>query len=173
MTIMKCGMVIIGVAVTMILAAFMVTLVTVSPPTNPVIAQGPPRIVINLTGSEEVPPVQTEATGVAEFIPQGEDSIAYAVNATDIEGVTAGHIHYGVEGDNGPIVVTLFKYDTPMNEVSESGTITADKLEGPLAGKPLSELAIAGANGTLYVNIHTEENPNGAIRGQGGNPSNM
>lgn len=53
-----------------------------------------------------------------------------------------------------------------MNEVSENGTITADKLEGPLAGKQLSDLITAGANGTLYINVHTEGNPNGEIRGQ-------
>ena len=133
-------------------------------------AQEPPTITINLTGSEEVPPVQTEATGVAEIIPLGMDSIAYSVNATNIEGVTAGHIHLGAKGENGPIVVTLFKYDTPMNEVSENGTITADKLEGPMAGKQIFDLATAGANGTLYVNVHTEQNPNGEIRGQGGSP---
>ena len=138
--------------------------------TGLVFAQGPPTITINLTGSEEVPPVQTEATGVAEFIPLGMDSIAYSVNATNIEGVTAGHIHLGAKGENGPIVVTLFKYDTPMNEVSENGTITADKLEGPMAGKQISDLATGGANGTLYVNVHTEQNPNGEIRGQGGSP---
>jgi CHRD domain len=134
-------------------------------------AQGPPTIVVNLTGSEEVPPVQTEATGIAEFIPMGMDSVDYSVNATNIQGVTAGHIHLGAKGENGPVVVTLFKYDTPMNEVSENGTITADKLEGPLAGKQISDLATAGGNGSLYVNIHTEQNPNGEIRGQGGNPT--
>jgi len=83
---------------------------------------------MNLSGSEEVPPIQTEATGVAEFTP-GEDSVAYSINATNIEGVTAGHIHLGKQGENGPVVVTLFKYDSPMNEVSESGTFTVDKLE--------------------------------------------
>jgi CHRD domain len=134
-------------------------------------AQGPPTIVVNLTGNEEVPPVQTEATGIAEFIPMGMDSVDYSVNATNIQGVTAGHIHLGAKGENGPVVVTLFKYDTPMNEVSENGTITADKLEGPLVGKQISDLATAGGNGTLYVNIHTEQNPNGEIRGQGGNPT--
>jgi hypothetical protein len=142
-----------------------VVVATTAVSTNSVYAQEPQKIVVNLSGSEEVPPVQTEATGVAEFIP-GEDSVAYSVNATNIQGVTAGHIHLGKRGENGPIVVTLFKYDSPMNEVSETGTITADKLEGPLAGKQLSDLGAAGANGTLYVNIHTEQNPNGEIRGQ-------
>jgi hypothetical protein len=96
----------------------------------------------------------------------GTDSVMYNVNVTNIEGVTVGHIHSGQRGENGPIVVTLFKYDSPMNEVSESGSITADKLEGPMAGKQLSDLATAMGNGSTYVNIHTEQNPNGEIRGQ-------
>jgi hypothetical protein len=37
------------------------------------------------------------------------------------------------------------------NEVSESSKITADKLEGPLKGKQVSDLAFAGANGSLYM----------------------
>jgi hypothetical protein len=133
--------------------------------TNSVFAQGPSKVVMNLSGSEEVPPVQTKATGVVEFI-LGEDSFAYSVNATNIDGATAGHIHLGKRNENGPIVVTLFKYDSPMNELSENGTFTADKLEGPLAGKQLSDLASAAADAMLYVNIHTEQNPNGEIRGQ-------
>ena len=155
----------IAIVVTIAITAGVVVVATTAVSTNSVYAQGPQKIVMNLSGSEEVPPVQTVATGVAEFIP-GEDSVAYSVNATNIQGVTAGHIHLGNRGENGPIVVTLFKYDSPMNEVSETGTITADKLEGPLAGKQLSDLGAAGTNGTLYVNIHTEQNPNGEIRGQ-------
>ena len=139
--------------------------------TSLVSAQEPMTVTLNLTGGEEVPPVQTEATGVAEFIVGGTDSIPYTINATNIEGATAGHVHLGAKGENGPVVVTLFKYDTPMDRVSENGTITADKLEGPMAGKQISDLSAAGANGTLYVNIHTEKNPNGEIRGQGQNPT--
>jgi hypothetical protein len=67
-------------------------------------------------------------------------------------------------------VFTLFKYDTPMDQILETGTITPDKLEGPMAGKQLSDLATAGVNDKLYVNIHTEQNPNGEIRGQIGSP---
>jgi CHRD domain len=160
-----------GVTIATMVVIFAALMLSPNGLTSLVFAQGPPTITINLTGSEEVPPVQTEATGVAEFIPVGMDSIVYSVNATNIEGVTAGHIHLGAIGENGPIVVTLFKYDTPMNEVSENGTITADKLEGPMAGKQISDLATAGANGTLYVNVHTEQNSNGEIRGQGGNPT--
>ena len=95
---------------------------------------------------------------------------AYSVNATNIQGATAGHIHLGAKGENGPVVYTLFKYDKPINEVSETGTITGDKFEGPMAGKQMSDLATEGVKGMLYVNIHTEQNPNGEIRGQIGSP---
>jgi hypothetical protein len=156
-----------------VILATLTTTATTSGLTNWVLAQGAPTFVIDLSGSEEVPPVQTDATGVAEITPMGPDSIAYSVNASNIEGVTAGHVHLGKQGENGPVVVTLFNYDSPMNGVSENGTITADKLEGPMAGMQISDLAAAGANGTLYVNIHTEQNPDGEIRGQGGPPTNQ
>ena len=124
------------------------------------------KFMTQLSSQEEVPPTDSQATGSAEFTPMGTDSVMYNVNATNIEGVTAGHIHSGQQGENVPIVVTLFNYDSPMNQVSESGSITADKLEGPMAGKQLSDLATAMNNGSTYVNIHTEQNPNGEIRGQ-------
>jgi CHRD domain len=135
--------------------------------TNMVFAQGAAKFGFNLTGSEEVPPVQTNATGLAEISPYtiAGDSITYTVNATNINDATAGHIHFGNPGENGPIVFTMFTYDPPRDEVLETGTITADKLEGPMSGKQVSDLAFAGANGSLYMNIHTVENPNGEIRG--------
>jgi hypothetical protein len=121
--------------------------------------------VATLSGQEEVPPTNSQATGMAEFTVTGENA-EYSVNASNIQGVTAGHIHSGGQRENGPIVVTLFKNDSPTNEVSETGSITADKLEGPMAGKQLTDLVNAMSNGETYVNIHTEQNPNGEIRGQ-------
>ena len=132
--------------------------------TNSVVAQEQ-KFVATLSGQEEVPPTNSQATGMAEFIVTGENA-EYSVNASNIQGVTAGHIHSGGQGENGPIVVTLFKNDSPTNEVSETGSITVDKLEGPMAGKQLTDLVTAMRNGEIYVNIHTEQNPNGEIRGQ-------
>jgi hypothetical protein len=135
--------------------------------TDYVFAQGQAKFGFNLTGSEEVPPVETNATGMAEISAYtvAGDSITYNVNVTNIKDVIAGHIHFGKPGENGPIVFTMFKYDPPRNEVIETGTITADKLEGPMKGKQVSDLGLAGANGSLYMNIHTVGNPNGEIRG--------
>jgi hypothetical protein len=132
--------------------------------TNSLVAQEQ-KFVATLSGQEEVPPTNSQATGMAEFTVTGENA-EYSVNASNIQDVTAGHIHSGKQGENGPIVVTLFKNDSPTNEVSETGSITADKLEGPMAGKQLTDLVTAMNNGDTYVNIHTEQNPNGEIRGQ-------
>ncbi len=156
----------IAAAVAAVLSTLMITAATHGL-TDLAFAQGGAKFGFNLTGSEEVPPVQTNATGMAEISAYtvAGDSITYSVNAMNIQGVTAGHIHLGKPGENGPIVFTMFKYDPPMNEVSETGTITADKLEGPMAGKRVFDVALAGSNGSLYMNIHTVENPNGEIRG--------
>ena len=128
------------------------------------------RFITELTGFEEVPPVNdTSAIGVAEF-KLGQDNIMYTLNVTDIENVTAAHIHGGQVGENGPIVVTLFKEDAPTvamtTGVLSEGNITATNLEGPMAGKLLSNLTSAMRNEQTYVNVHTQQNPNGEIRGQ-------
>jgi CHRD domain len=158
-----------GIAAAMAAAVLVTLMITAATYglTNMVFAQGAAKFGFNLTGSEEVPPVQTDATGLAEISSYtiAGDSITYTVNATNIQDVTAGHVHFGKPGENGPIVFTMFNYDPPRDEVLETGTITADKLEGPMEGKQVSDLAFAGANGSLYMNIHTVENPNGEIRG--------
>ncbi|MDQ4013524.1 MAG: CHRD domain-containing protein, partial [Thermoproteota archaeon] len=111
----------------------------------------------NLTGQQEVPPVDTQATGEAIFVvdmPKNE-TIDYFLNATGIQGATQGHIHSGVQGENGPVVVTLFSFDSPQNAISQNGTFAANNLEGPMAGKQLTDLITAMKNGSTYANFHT------------------
>ena len=128
--------------------------------------------VATLSGDKEVPPVQTQATGTAGFSQPHLNNMTYGVQVNNIEGVTAAHIHQGKEGQNGPIIVTLFKADNntgtgPVNGQLVGGTISNDMLEGPMAGKILEgDLVKAIQNGQAYVNVHTTENPDGAIRGQ-------
>jgi hypothetical protein len=122
----------------------------------------------NLTGQEEVPPVDTQATGHAILVPilPSNQTIQYFVNVTGIQGATQGHIHSGAQGENGPIVVTLFNFSSPQNTVFEKGNITASNLEGPFQGKTIPDLITAMKNGSTYVNVHTEQNPKGETRGQ-------
>lgn len=122
----------------------------------------------NLTGQEEVPPVDTQATAEVIFVPiaPANETIEYYLNSTNISGVTQGHIHSGEKGVNGPVVVTLFNYNNTQDGVSENGTISSSNLEGPLQGKAVADLISAMKNSTTYVNFHTEQNPEGEIRGQ-------
>jgi hypothetical protein len=98
--------------------------------------------------------------------------MSYGIQLSDLEKVTAAHIHQGKEGENGPVIVTLFKADNDtgtgrINGQLVGGSITNDKLEGPLAGKAVEvDLIKAIQDGEAYVNVHTTDNPNGAIRGQ-------
>ena len=77
--------------------------------------------------------------------------------------------HQGKRGENGPIVVTLFKANTPAARVNchlVNGSISNDMLEGPLKGKTVIELGDLMQSGQAYVNVHTTKNPNGEMRGQ-------
>lgn len=105
--------------------------------------------VTNMTGQEEVPPVDTQAVGEAiltQDLPLNQ-TVHYFVNVTGIEGVSQGHIHSGAEGENGPIVVTLFNFDSPQNEVLQYSNFTASNLEGPMQGKTMQDLIAAMKNG--------------------------
>ena len=111
----------------------------------------------------------TAATGVASFTLEGEQSIKYDVNVTGMDKVTAAHIHNAPKGENGEVVVTLFKADSPTGQISGSlanGTITASNLEGQMQGSPFRDIIRALERGEAYVNVRTEKNPNGEIRGQ-------
>ena len=125
-----------------------------------------------LFGDMEVPPIETNATGLAEFrATLNEDKVAYSLNVTDIDQVTMAHIHQGKEGKNGPVVVTLirFKTLTPtglVNGLLAQGNITSANLEGPFAGKQLSDLLSAMHSMGVYVDVHTTQYPDGEIRGQ-------
>lgn len=123
----------------------------------------------NLTGQQEVPPVDTQATGEVIFVPELplNKTIDFYANATGLQGATQGHIHSGVEGENGPVVVTLFEFDSPQNNVTDQeGSITVNNLEGPMQGKTIPDLVAAMKNGSAYANFHTDQNPDGEIRGQ-------
>jgi hypothetical protein len=150
-----------------ILIAVTITMVSAITFSNHIVFAQKEKFNAKLSGQEEVPPVQTTASGMAWFKPM-LDKVWFKVNVTDMQGVTQAHIHIGKVGENGPVVVTLYKSDTPqpINGKLAYGNITANLLEGPMKGKQLSDLATTMSNGSTYVNVHTEKHPNGEIRGQ-------
>lgn len=130
--------------------------------------------VEQLRGKNEVPPVETPARGVAIFvINPDETEIRYRLLNSFLPNAVGAHIHLAPEGVNGPIVVTL--YSAPpgqgtMHGTLSSGFITADDLEGSLAGMPLSALLAAMRSGNAYVNVHTNDGIDPANTGPGDFP---
>ena len=150
-----------------VLIAATITMVSALTFSNNIVLAQNEKFNAKLSGQEEVPSVQTTASGMAWFKPM-QDKVWFKLNVTNMQGVTQAHIHTGKQDENGPPVVTLYKSDTPqpINGKLAYGNITANLLEGPMKGKQISDLATAMSNGSTYVNVHTEKYPNGEIRGQ-------
>ena len=127
------------------------------------------------TGGQQTPPVETEAQGAAFFaVNEAGDGIDYALAVQDIENVNLAHIHLAPVGEVGEVVAWLYPEDAQepdtisgeFDGMLATGTITADDLTGPLEGEPLETLLDAMFNRETYVNVHTEQNPEGEVRGQ-------
>jgi CHRD domain len=132
-----------------------------------------PDFDARLTGVSEVSPVQTNASGFADLDVEMEDGqqrvVDYHLYLNDIERVTQAHIHQGNSSENGPIIVPLFNASTtpagPVTGQLAEGQITPANFVGPLQGMQLDDLISLMQNGSAYVNVHTEQNPQGEIRG--------
>ena len=96
-----------------------------------------------------------DGSGKAEVsVAKNLDRICYDVhNIRGIGPITAAHIHEGATGVNGPPVITL----TKAPEGGFKGCVDAPEW--------LQDAMKANFSG-YYVNIHTTDYPNGAIRGQ-------
>lgn len=148
------------------------------------LAAGPQSVwTARLGGRNEVPPNDSKAHGAATFRivwgnsvgtdVSGRDSLAidgieYRVRVSNLNDLTAGHIHIGAEGVAGPDVVNLYPRTGPGRStgVIAQGTITAADLTGPLTGMTLWDLYALFVSGGAYVNLHTTAYPGGEIRGQ-------
>jgi hypothetical protein len=123
-----------------------------------------------LTGEAEGPTTDTIAGGVARFQLHEDQTIGfYSIELENIEDVIAAHIHLGQEGENGPIVLVLFRSQSPTGPVDgvlSGGDIISEDFEGPLEGETISDLIDVFEEGEAYVNILTQETPSGEIRGQ-------
>jgi hypothetical protein len=106
-----------------------------------------------LTGKQEVPgPGDRNGIGHAD-VKVFEAKVCYTLKVKRIAPATAAHIHRGVRGEAGPVVVTL----KPPTDGSSSGCVNV----GQALAKNLKEHP-----GRYYVNVHNRPFPDGAIRGQ-------
>jgi hypothetical protein len=111
-----------------------------------------------LKGTEEVPgPGVKDGTGTVLFDVTGTKG-CYDLKATMGEKPTKAHIHQGAPGASGPVVVDLM----PAFTAGESAFTAKSCVDLPadLATKLISDPS------AYYVNVHSENHPDGAMRGQ-------
>jgi hypothetical protein len=123
----------------------------------------PVSVRVSLSGMEELPPVQTAGSGVAEFVYDPETrTVKWVLTYSGLSGpATMVHFHGPAsQGTKGPVVIWLSKQGSPA--------------DSPLTGQTIltPEQAAQFAAGQLYVNVHTQANPGGEIRGQAILPKN-
>lgn len=141
-------------AVPFAIVLLMLGLVMVSP-----VRAAPMELTADLSGATEVPgPGDPDGAGGAflRIDPEAGTICPAFIGYADIGEPVAAHVHEGTEGVAGPPVVDLF--DTP----NADGFIETC-LEGLDAA--LLQDIVANPAG-YYVNVHTAEFPDGAIRGQ-------
>jgi hypothetical protein len=117
----------------------------------------PGAITVNLTGAEEAPgPGDEDATGTAVVYLRGDSNevcVDLAVQNTTLP-TSAAHIHRGAAGEAGPPVVPLTAPDA-TGLSSTCVTVEAELMQ-ELINDPQN----------FYVNVHTDDFPDGAVRGQ-------
>lgn len=133
------------------------------------------NFVAPLSGDQEVPPNDSQGTGVAKFkLSEDGTELSYKLIVANIDNVTQAHIHCGAEGVNGPVVAFLFGFvadGVTVNGVLAEGTITSviprpDSPACPGGVADFDDLLAKMRSGDAYVNVHTVELPPGEIRGQ-------
>jgi hypothetical protein len=102
-----------------------------------------------IDGTEEVPPTPVMNTGYASlFLNEAQTQVSYFIEYETFGNETAAHFHMAAPGSNGPVVFPL-------------------PLGSPKIGvwnvTPADVAALFAGN--IYVNIHNQDYPGGAIRG--------
>jgi hypothetical protein len=121
----------------------------------------PPFFAVLLGGNEVSPEGEANAgdpdgVGSATVLIDGT-TVCFGITVNNLDEPTAAHIHRGVAGVNGPIVVPF----TPPagGNPGASGDCVPEV-------DPEVVREIRANPGGFYVNVHTEQFPAGAVRGQ-------
>jgi len=112
---------------------------------------GSNAIKVNLTGTDEVPPLSVPGSGSGTIRVEDDGTVSGSITTKDVAG-TMAHIHRGAKGTNGPVIV-------PLDKNGDTYTVPAGRKLTPEQIKDLKA-------GNLYVNVHTAKNKGGEVRGQ-------
>ena len=119
--------------------------------------------------------MKTEAKGEATFVlAKDGGTIHYKLHVGKLGNATMAHIHQ-VGDDGSPSAVLAWLYPTTGESPSlrkgkftgtlAEGSLTAEKLAGPMKGKTLKDVFEMLEYGKAGVAVHTEQNPGGELWG--------
>jgi len=112
---------------------------------------------VPLTGAQQVPPVQTSASGSADLTYNPSTRVVtWSITYTGLSGpATMAHFHGPAEqGKNAGVVIWLSKQGSAADSpIKGETTLTPEQAQQFMAGD-------------WYVNVHTQAHPTGEIRGQ-------
>jgi hypothetical protein len=118
-----------------------------------IVAAAETTLTAQLSGDADT---DEDGTGTATVVLDPEAGTAcWEMTVENVDPITVSHIHEGAEGVDGGVVVDL---DVDGFEGSSEGCNDA--------ADPDTLQAIIDSPADFYVNVHTEELPGGAIRGQ-------
>ena len=108
----------------------------------------------SLNGASEVPPTQSKGTGSAQInADNANNQVSWRVEYSGLSGpATGAHIHCGAPAGGNAGVAVNFGSNL-ASPISGSGTMTPAQMADLQGGK-------------CYVNVHTDANKGGEIRGQ-------
>jgi hypothetical protein len=107
---------------------------------------------LTLSGSEEVPPSGSSASGTGSVVVAADCSVTANITVTGMT-ATASHIHQGAAGANGGVIVPFIK-------------TTDNTFIAPAGAKMTAEQCAAYKAGNTYVNVHSAAKPGGELRAQ-------
>lgn len=110
---------------------------------------------VALSGMNEVPAVNTTATGMALLRITADNKLYSKVTVTNMEAgdaLTAGHIHTGAAGTNGAVMLGI---------CASAADFGVTKVY-----TPTSAILTSIKTDALYVNVHSTNRPSGIVRGQ-------
>jgi CHRD domain len=110
------------------------------------------EVKVALSGSQEIPPVATSASGTGTITVNADRSAIGSVTITGMS-ATVAHIHEAPAGANGLIVIPLVRTADNQWSLPPGTRLTEPQYESFKSGK-------------LYFNIHSEAHRSGEIRGQ-------
>lgn len=126
-------------------------------------------------GEQEVPPVVTDTTSYLEItVDEGFTMMEYSLFVYDGVLIDRAHLHCGEAGENGQILVEF--YNNPAGSTVDGllsygvktnfDVMMTEADQNPCGVNNIASLFAAMQDGSVYLNIHSLDIPDGVNRGQ-------